>query len=399
MQSNTYRCLVLLILLFCIPFTHAQTWQETINKAKGDEVYFNAWGGSPTINTYIDWVAQQVKEQYDITLHHVKINDTALAVKKVIAENTGGRVDDGGSVDLIWINGENFKTLKENKYLFGPYTQLLPNFAFVDIETKPTTIIDFGVPTDGYESPWGMSQFVMLYDSAKIPNPPKNISALLAYAKQHPQQVTYPLIPNYIGTTFLKQVLYATISEPNTLLQPVNSKTLTADTAQLFEYIDTLHRYSWQEGKSFPSDGEDQARLLNDGEISISFAFNPAEASTKIQEGTLPKSIRTAVFENGTIGNTHFVAIPNNARAKEAALVVANFLLSPQAQYRKQNSEYWGDFTVLDMKRLNKNWQNKFNNLPRGVATLSPEELGKVLPEPHSSWVDTIEKLWSKKYQ
>ena len=57
-------------------------------------------------------------------------------------------------------------------------------------------------------------------------------------------------------------------------------------------------------------------QLLADGEVDIIFAFNPAEASSAIAQGTLPDSVRSFVFTGGTLANTHFVAIPFNAGAK-----------------------------------------------------------------------------------
>ena len=55
-------------------------------------------------------------------------------------------------------------------------------------------------------------------------------------------------------------------------------------------------------------------QLLADGEVDIIFAFNPAEASSAIAQGTLPDSVRSFVFTGGTLANTHFVAIPLQRR-------------------------------------------------------------------------------------
>ena len=85
-------------------------------------------------------------------------------------------------------------------------------------------------------------------------------------------------------------------------------------------------------------------RLLGDGEVAIAMAFNPAEFSNGIAQGILPDTVRSYIHEGGTLANVHFVAIPFNANGP-AAKVVANFLLSPEAQLRKANSEIWGDPT------------------------------------------------------
>ena len=70
------------------------------------------------------------------------------------AEQAAGRVD-GGTVDLIWINGKNFKAMKDQGLLFGPFTQLLPNTALVDTVGLPTTLVDFTDPDRRPREPVG----------------------------------------------------------------------------------------------------------------------------------------------------------------------------------------------------------------------------------------------------
>jgi putative thiamine transport system substrate-binding protein len=139
-------------------------------------------------------------------------------------------------------------------------------------------------------------------------------------------------------------------------------------------------------------------QLLGDGELAIAMAFNPAEFSNGISQGILPDSVRTYIHRSGTLANVHFVAIPFNASAAAGAQVVANFLLSPEAQIRKANPEIWGDPTVLSMPKLSAKDAAAFAALPRGMATLSPADLNRTLPEPHPSWVGVIERAWAERY-
>jgi putative thiamine transport system substrate-binding protein len=169
-------------------------------------------------------------------------------------------------------------------------------------------------------------------------------------------------------------------------------------TEALWNYLDQLHPHLWRKGRAFPANAPQMKRLLSDGEVFISLSFNPLEASNSIATGELPDSVRTYVHETGTIGNTHFVAIPYNASAREGAMVAANFLLSPEAQARKSDPAVWGDPTVLSLKKLTAVQQTLFTSIDQGIATLSPEDLGQVLLEPHASWVDALEKTWLKRY-
>ena len=315
-----------------------------------------------------------------------------------LAEKAAGK-DSGGSVDLIWLNGENFAAMKEQNLLFGPFTESLPNFALVDVQNKPSTRIDFTVPTQGLESPWGMAKINFIYDSKRVSQPPGSIAEFLDWAKAHPGRFTYPTPPDFIGSTFLKQALIELAPDADQLQQPVvDDAQFTAMTAPLWRYLEALHPYLWRKGRSFPANGPAQRQLLDDGELDIAISFYPSEAAALVANGQLPESTRIFVLDNGTIGNTHFVAIPYNASAKEGAQVVANFLLSPAAQARKQDPRYWGDDTVLAMTALDKQQRQRFADIPRGKASLTPAQLGPTLLEPHPSWMTKIETAWLARY-
>jgi len=381
-------------LSFTLP-AQAADWDEIVAKAKGQTVFWNAWAGDERINAYIDWAGDQVRARYGVTVQHVKVSDTAESVARVVAEKVAGRTE-GGSVDLIWINGENFAAMKRNDLLFGPWTDDLPNYRYVDTENKITTTIDFTVPVDNLEAPWGMAQFVFMHDTADVKSPPASAAGLLDWAKANPGRFAYPQPPSFIGTTFLKQVLIELAPDPDALLQPVAD--FDAVTAPLWDYLDALHPALWRHGEVFPQDAPTLHRLLDDREVSIAMSFHPAEASGLIAEDKLPDTVRTFVLENGTIGNTHFVAIPFNAKAREGAMVLANFLMSPEAQIRKQDPDVWGDFTVLATDKLSAEAQAAFAALDMGIATLSPSALGATQLEPHPSWVAALEEAWGRRY-
>ena len=100
----------------------------------------------------------------------------------------------------------------------------------------------------------------------------------------------------------------------------------------------------------------------------------------------------------GTIGNVHFLAIPFDAEHKAGAMVLANFLLSPEAQARKQDPRVWGSSTVLALDKLPSADRSLFAALELGIATPRPEELGIILPEPHPTWMKRIEQEWLRRY-
>ncbi len=373
------------------------TWQDVVAKAKGQTVYFNGWGGSDAINDYVRWAGDEAKKRYGVEVKHVKVTDIGDVISRVLAEKSAGRTT-GGTVDLIWINGENFRAMKEQGLLSAPFTDQLPNYAKVDIENKPTTLFDFTVPVDNLEAPWGMAQLVFIYDSAMVKVPPKNMKELLEFAKEHPGRVTYPAPPSFHGTTFVKQALLELVSNTELLAKPVNDADFAKVTAPLWAYLDELHPHMWRSGRSFTASGSEMKQLLGDGEILISLSFNPNEASNAIATNELPESVRTYVHDGGTIGNTHFLAVVFNSSAKEGAMVFTDFLLSAEAQARKADPAIWGDPTVLAMDKLGSDEKKLFDDIKQGAATLTPAELGRVRLEPHSSWVSALEKAWLSRY-
>jgi putative thiamine transport system substrate-binding protein len=369
-------------------------WAETEKKARGQTVVFNAWGGSERINAYITWAGEQVSKRFGVTVEHVKVTDTADVVKRVRNEKSAARTQQG-SVDLVWINGENFLTMKREAMLFGPWAESLPSFRWVDVEGKPTTRIDFAEPVQGLEAPWGMAQLTFFADRSKTPNPPRSTSALLEFAKANPGRVSYPKPPNFHGSTFLKQILMDVTTERAALYKPFESAAFAKVTAPLWKHLDALHPHLWRSGKQFPANSAAVRQMMVDGELSLALTFNPNEAANEIAAGRMSASVVSYQFDDGTVGNTHFLAIPFNGKSKEGAQVLANFLLSPAAQARKADIRVWGDPTVLATGKLT----------PADAALFSAarapgqvERFAQVIPEPHGSWVDPIEKEWLKRY-
>jgi putative thiamine transport system substrate-binding protein len=372
-------------------------WPAVETEARGQTVYFHAWGGDPRRNDFIAWAGAEVAARFGVEVVHVKLSDTAEAVARVVAEKAAGR-ETGGAVDLVWINGPNFAAMKAQDLLFGPWAEAVPNWAYVDVEGKPGVRSDFTVPTDGLEAPWGMAQVVFYHDTARLPDPPRSMAALAVWAEANPGRFAYPQPPDFLGATFLKQAAIALIDDPAALQAPVGTVDYAALSAPLWDWLDGLTPHLWRQGRAYPANGTQLKTMLADGEIEIAFSFNQAEASAAIANGELPATVRSYVLDGGTIGNANFVAIPFNATAKAGAMVLANFLLSPEAQIRAQDPAVLGNFTVLDPARLPAADRDRLAALDLGPATLSPEALGTALPEPHPSWMEQLSRDWVQRY-
>jgi len=368
-------------------------WELVLKEAQGQTVYFNAWGGSDRINTYLQWAADEIQENYGVKLNHVKVGDIAEVVSQLDAAKAVGRNEEG-NVDLMWVNGENFAAMKRKSLTWGPFAHHLENSQ--KVASSPSITYDFSVPVEGLESPWGGAQLVFIHDNAVVENPPKSAAELLAYVKAG-GRFTYPAPPAFHGTTLVKQFLHELTANRDALAQPVDAESFESVTEPLWAFLDELHPVLRGAGRSWPNNAETTRQMLDDGEVDIALSFNPNEATAAVRGGQLPDSVRTYVFAEGTIGNTHFVTIPWNARAKAGAMVVANFLISPMAQARKANPDFWGDPTVLNLDALNDAEKQAFSAIDLGPWAL-PIGSGSVLPEPHASWAEALEAAWIERY-
>ncbi|ABP60372.1 ABC transporter substrate-binding protein [Enterobacter sp. 638] len=381
-------CVFLTGLLLAAPAMADASWQTVQNDAKGQTVWFNAWGGDQAVNRYLDWVSGEMKTHYAITLKIVHLADAADAVKRIQTESAAGRKTNG-SVDLLWVNGENFRTLKEVGLLQTGWAQTLPNWRYVDTD-KPVNE-DFAIPTDGAESPWGGAQLTFIARKQSLPVPLSDPEALLSYAQKNPGKITYPRPPDFTGTAWLEQLLLTLTANSDALKVPPDSHTFNAVTAPLWDYLDKLHPLLWREGKDFPPSPARMDALLASSNLNMSVTFNPAHAQQKVASGELPADSYRFGFHDGMIGNVHFVAIPANSSASAGAKVVANFLLSPEAQIRKADPKIWGDPSVLSPQKL-----------PSAQAAqlkkFIPDGLPKTLPEPHAAWVNALEQEWLRRY-
>jgi putative thiamine transport system substrate-binding protein len=386
-----------LMLSMVSPLSNADQWQQTLDQAAGQTVYWHAWGGDVRTNDFITWVGQQTDDLYDVQLKQVKLSSTAEAVTQVIAEKAAGE-NTNGAVDMIWINGPNFLAMKQQGLLHGPFVSQLPNSKYVDLGPASPASVDFTEAVAGLEVPWRLARFVFIYNSNTVKKAPSSMAQMLTWAKANPGRLTHPTINNFMGASFLKQALIELTPDPSVLQQPATDQTFTTATAPLWRWYDAIKPHLWRAGTSFPENESIQQQMLSDGEVDIAMAFDPAAAAAGIASGLLPESARIFVPSQGSLGNISFVAIPYNASHTAGAKVVANFLLQPETQAHMQNIKVLGSFSVLDPQKLDSQQQAAFAALPSSKALPTLADLGPTLLEPHASWMTQLKNEWSLRY-
>lgn len=371
-------------------------WDDVLAAAKGTTVNWYMWGGSDTINTHVDKaIGEPLKEKYGITLNRVPVENTADAVNKVLNEKAAGKAS-GGSIDLIWINGANFRTLKEANLLYGPFTDLLPNSKLINWES-PAVAYDFGLKVDGYESPWASFQWVMEYNSKSVENPPKTFEALKAWIEQHPGRFTYPAPPNHVGSAFVRQLFYWAAGGNDIFLKEFDQAAYDKVAPKVWDYLNAIKPNLWHGGETYPELAA-MTDLIANGEIDFNMEYDANRASTYIKSGQYPDTMRTFVFDTGTLANVSYVAIPYNANNPAGAMVLADFLASPDYQIALTDPDAsLGWMVAIDPTKLDKAQQDQLAKTPRGPATLASDVLSShAAPEARASWVKPIDDGWTE---
>ncbi|NTU88979.1 MAG: ABC transporter substrate-binding protein [Actinobacteria bacterium] len=368
-------------------------WDALLEEANGQTVTFYGWGGDENRNEWLDTVvAETLKDKYGITLERVPMNINDILTK--LSGEIQADVADG-SIDFIWINGENFYSAKDNGYLYGPFTEYLPNFvSYVDAASAEVSY-DFGEPVEGYEAPYGKAQMLLWVDAAKTPDMPTDAEKFLAFCKEHPGQVTYPAAGDFTGTAFISCLIAAVIGkeefEKLTKIEADIDKIKEIIEPGL-EYLRSLNPYLWQEGKTFPADSGTVSQMFADGELVLNMGYSTPQLD--MDNGVIPATVRPFLLDNGTVGNTNFMAIAKNASHKAAAMVAINEILSPEIQASQY--EMLTTITVLDTDKLDSEQKAAFDDVVLGDGSLPLDEmLSKRIAEASGVAVPLIEELWT----
>lgn len=367
-------------------------WDSVLAQANGQTVNWYMYGGDDTLNAFVTgYVADQLGK-LGVTMNQVKITDTGDALNKVLGEVQAGRTSDG-SVDAIWVNGENFATgVQANLWSCG-WDKTLPNSRFVDF-TDPAIANDFGIPVNGCEAVWQQADSALVYDSAKLDSTDvASITTLFDWARANPGQFTYPAPPDFTGSMAVRTILYDAIGGPASLAGPFDETNYGTAAAKLWSRLNDIAGSLWRGGETYPQSQTAVEKLYSDGEISAFFTYGPGAVGDQVDKGLFPASTREAVLAGGNIGNRSFVAIPANAAHHAAAMVLANVLQDPQSQLELLKSK--GIYPGIDLAKTSLDVQAQFAAVPVHPSVLPLMTLTEnTQPELSAGYLARIEQDW-----
>lgn len=367
------------------------SFEELTEAARGTTVTFYGWGGDELLNQWLDDVfAPRMKEKYDITMERVPM-DIDQVLSQLSGEIQAGEED--GSIDMIWINGENFQSAKENGMLYGPFVDKLPSFQqYIDAESEDVTL-DFAYPIEGYEAPYGKAQMVLIADTAVTPDLPKNTDELMQFVQANPGKVTYPALPDFTGSVFVRNIIYDICGYEQFLDMEPDKETVRAAIEPALEYLRQLNPYLWNEGKTFPESSTTVDNMFADGELVLNVTYEAYSTSVKIENGTYTPTTQSFQFDKGTIGNTNFMAIAANSGNKAGAMVAINEMMTPEVQADRY--KVLKVLPVVDYDKLSDEQKAAFDAVELGAGNIPQDELlSKRLPEMPAELVPVIEEIW-----
>jgi putative spermidine/putrescine transport system substrate-binding protein len=372
----------------------AGDWSDVVAEAQGQTVSLWMWGGDPQGNAYVDDVLAPAAAELGVTLRRVPIADTKDALNRVLAESQAGRTD--GAVDLVWVNGDNFATGKQAGIWSCGWADRLPNAAFTD-PGDPLLSSDFGTPVEGCESPWHKAQFAFVYDAARVSDPPRSMNELFAWIEANPGRFTYPAPPDFTGSVFVREALYAVNGGHANVPAAFDQDAYDQATPALWDELAALAPSLWREGATYPRDSAQLDELFAGGQVDFTMTYGPATLTKLVAEGTFPATTKVLLLDEGTVGNASFLAIPTTSGHQAGAQVVADLAMSPQQQVAKADPGTWGQFTVLDVDRLPADQAAAFAALPESpvvpdYATLS----ANANPELAAAWVPALDEGWRR---
>lgn len=369
------------------------TFEEMVESAKGTTVTFYGWGGDEQLNQWLDnEFVPLMKEKYDITMELVPM-DIDQVLSQLSGEVQAGK--EKGSIDMIWINGENFQSAKENNMLYGPFVDRLPNYnEYIDTESEDVTL-DFAYPIEGFEAPYGKAQIVMIADTAVVTDLPTSTEALMEFVKKNPGKVTYPALPDFTGSAFVRNVIYDICGYEQFLTMEADKEVVKEAIEPALEYLRQLNPYLWNQGTTFPNSSTTLDNMFADGEVLLNMSYDAYGTAIKIENGTYTETTQTFQFDKGTIGNTNFMAIAVNAPNKAGAMVAINEMISPEVQAERY--DVMKVLPVVDYDKLNDTQKEAFDKVDLGKGTIPQDELlEKRLPEMKAELVPIIEEIWEE---
>ncbi|MDR0390080.1 MAG: extracellular solute-binding protein [Spirochaetaceae bacterium] len=297
----------------------SMTWDQIIAEAKaeGSLVFYTWWGEEHWIDA-----GRAFEQQYGIKTT-VVVGDASANANKVIAEARQAV----GSIDALMIGGDYLKPVLDLGCFYTPITKVIPNVSKLDPK-----LLEFveGLKNNGELIPLYRNQTGLLYNPARVPNPPQTWDELVAWIRANPKRFGFN-DPSKGGSG--QSFVHAAIGALTGGLDQYRSDTEIQSAKieswnRVWDWMNSMEPY-W----TYTTSNNDSISRLNSGEFWLTVAWDD-DTQVNLKSGSLFKEAVLYVPEFGLAGGGDCAGVLKNAKNKAAAILFLNFLTDQDQQIK-----------------------------------------------------------------
>lgn len=292
-----------------------------------------------------DTYASYLKTNYNMTL---KVIEQPLAKTfDGLKQDKIGEVDPGEIDIILFESAIDFKTAYQAGYLYGPFTDKLPEIGS-DVDSGDLNFMyRAGIATQGYNVPYGTKQLSFIYNEDVFYEKPETYDALIETIETYKGQFTYPNPKTSVeGAAFVAGFVAQNVDLEPFLTGTLDRTKFTQAITPGLNALKALSPYLYNGGASYPASIEELDDLFNNGALMMSMSMDYNYATDRLKEYEYPENASTFVIPSGVATYIESASIAFNSPNKSGAIVALNALLSPEMQASKLNPKDWGSLSI-----------------------------------------------------
>lgn len=235
--------------------------------------------------------------------------------------------------------------------------------------------------------PYRGSSVLLAYNPAKVPNPPKSLDELLSWIKANKGKFTYNSPKSGgSGQSFVTTVLDKYVpADAQQKLRTSYAQAEESNWAQGFAELKALGPSIYNNG-FYPNGNKQSLELLASGQIWMCPVWSDMFISGQ-KTGLIPASMKVTQIANPSFtGGAAYLGVPKNSPNKEAALKLADYLLTPDAQNAIATTI--AGYPVIPLDKLPAATQETFKDAH--PETLRPPYFSQVNNDLNQQWDEKV---------
>ncbi len=237
--------------------------------------------------------------------------------------------------------------------------------------------------------PYRGSSVLLAYNATTVPTPPKTLDDLLAWIKANPGKFTYNAPAGggagyaFVQTVVDKYVSDATRQKMTTDVVPE----LEGEWTQGLSTLRGLNPYTYGKNGTYPANNTATLSLLASGQVDMGTVWSD-QFTTARRTGAMPANIKVTQISNPSLtGGASYLGIPRAATNIKGAQVLANWVLTPQAQNLIMGGTLNG-YPVIPLKLLDPTLADNFANAD--IANLRPTYTSAMANDLKNAWASSV---------